>query len=68
MINWKTTAAGIGAILGAAASLITMFSKGQIDGTVLMTDLGIISAGVSGLFAKDSDVTGGTPSKRATTK
>lgn len=67
MLNWKTTAAGIGAILGAAASLVTMISKGQIDGTVLVTDLGVISAGISGLFAKDSNVTGGTPTKPATT-
>lgn len=57
--NYKTTAAGIGAILGAAASLITMFSKGQVDGTLLMTDIGIISAGFTGLFAKDHNVTGG---------
>lgn len=68
MTNWKTSAAGIGAILGALASLVTMFSKGQIDGTVLMTDFGIISAGVTGLFAKDSNVTGGTPTYPATTK
>lgn len=58
--NWKTSAAGIAAILGALASLLTMFSKGQIDGNVLMTDLGVISAGITGLFAKDSNVTGGT--------
>jgi len=58
--NWKTSAAGIAAILGAVASLITMFSKGQVDGNVLMTDLGVIGAGISGLFAKDKNVTGGT--------
>lgn len=67
MKNWKTTAAGVGAILGALASLVTMFSKGQVDGTVLMADFGMISAGVTGLFAKDSNVTGGTPTKPATT-
>jgi len=60
MTNWKTTAAGVGAILGAAASLITMVSKGQLDGTLLTTDLGIISAGLAGLFAKDHNVTGGS--------
>jgi hypothetical protein len=37
-----------------------MFSKGQVDGTMLMTDLGIIGAGFTGLFAKDHNVTGGT--------
>jgi len=60
MTNWKTSAAGIAAILGATASLISMFSKGSIDGNVLMADLGVISAGVTGLFAKDNNVTGGT--------
>lgn len=59
MTNWKTSAAGIAAILGAAASLISMFSKGSVDGNILMTDLGVISAGVTGLFAKDHNVTGG---------
>ena len=57
--NWKTTAAGVGAILGAAGGLVTMFSKGQVDGTLFMTDLGIISAGFTGLFAKDHNVSGG---------
>ena len=57
--NWKTSAAGVGAILGAAASLFTMFSKGTVDGAMLVTDLGIISAGITGLFAKDHNVTGG---------
>jgi flagellar hook protein FlgE len=60
LANWKTTLGGVGAILGAAASLATMFSKGQVDGTMLMTDLGIIGAGFTGLFAKDHNVTGGT--------
>jgi hypothetical protein len=60
MTNWKTTAAGVAAILGAAASLISMFSKGSIDGNVLVTDLGLIGAGITGLFAKDNNVTGGT--------
>jgi hypothetical protein len=44
-----------------------MFSKGQVDGNTLITDIGVISAGITGLFAKDSNVTGGTPSKPATT-
>ncbi len=60
MTNWKTTTGGIGAILLAAGGLLSMFSKGQVDGTLLLTDLGIISAGVTGLFAKDHNVTGGT--------
>lgn len=67
MLNWKTTLGGAGAILAALASLATMFSKGQVDGNTLITDIGVISAGITGLFAKDSNVTGGTPSKPATT-
>mgnify|MGYP001591219693 CR=1 FL=1 len=63
MTNWKTSAAGIAAILGAAASLISMFSSGQVDGNILMTDFGVIAAGITGLFAKDHNVTGGTVSQ-----
>jgi hypothetical protein len=58
--NWKTSALGASAILGAIASLLSMFSKGQVDGNILMTDLGVIAAGIGGLFAKDKNVTGGT--------
>ena len=58
--NWKTTALGAGAILTAAGQLATMFASGSVDGNVLVTDFGIIFAGVSGLFAKDFNVTGGS--------
>lgn len=67
MLNWKTTLGGAGAILAALASIATMVSKGQVDGTMLVTDFGILAAGVTGLFAKDSNVTGGTPNYPATT-
>jgi hypothetical protein len=60
MTNWKTSAAGVSAILLAIGSLLSMFSKGNIDGNVLVTDLGVIGAGITGLFAKDNNVTGGT--------
>lgn len=60
MTNWKTTLGGAGAILAALASLATMFSKGQVDGNILLTDFGVVAAGVTGLFAKDHNVTGGT--------
>jgi hypothetical protein len=62
--SWKTTSAGAAAIFGAVASLLSMASKGQIDGNVLMTDIGVISAGIMGLFAKDNNVTGGTIDNR----
>ena len=67
MTNWKTSAAGVAAILGALASLISMFSKGSIEGDVMITDLGVLAAGVTGLFAKDNNVTGGTVDNRTGT-
>lgn len=67
-MNWKTTLAGVGGLLGALGGLATMIANGQIDGTMLTTDLGIISASFGAIFAKDWNVTGGTPSKPATTK
>ncbi len=60
LTNWKTSATGVAAILGAVASLISMIAEGKVDGNILMTDFGVISAGIMGLFAKDKNVTGGT--------
>lgn len=56
--NWKTTGAGIGAIIIAAGSLISHVSAGDLS--TIATDGAIILSGVIGLVAKDSNVTGGT--------
>lgn len=53
MRNWKTTLAGILAILGVAVKIA---STGQGDAS----DLAAFLAGVGLLMAKDHNVTGGT--------
>lgn len=58
MKNWKTTAAGAAAILGALADLATQASTNW-DMTRLMADGTAIATGVGLLFAKDMNVTGG---------
>lgn len=52
--NWKTTALGIAAILGGLAHLINALANGD-TGTILQ-DFGVISAGLTGVFAKDAAV------------
>jgi hypothetical protein len=55
--SWKTTAAGILPIIGAVYDLGNMFvGGGTPDGTKLMLDLGLLSSGFIGFFAKDHNV------------
>jgi len=61
MFNWKTTLAGVSAIFAAIGSLFT--STGAIDLSHLSTILPAILAGFGLIFAKDSNVTGGTTSQ-----
>lgn len=56
MINWKTTVAGITAIITALGTLFT--ANGMIDWSHLSTVLPAIFAAVGLMFAKDSNVTG----------
>jgi hypothetical protein len=56
MTSWKTTIAGILPIVGAIGQLATMASTGNWNGDMLLTDVGLISAGAIGLFAKDHNV------------
>lgn len=58
MKNWKTTAAGIAAILMALADVISKVVAGNpID---ILTTIAGISGGVGLIFSKDHNVTGGT--------
>ncbi|WP_210206849.1 hypothetical protein [Rhodoplanes serenus] len=52
--NKVTTTAGAGGILTAIAALCTMFASGNIDLSVLLTNVGVIVVGVIGLFARDA--------------
>lgn len=58
LANYKTTALGVAAILGALAHLINALANG--DTSTILQDFGTISAGLAGVFAKDWNVTGGT--------
>lgn len=58
MFNWKTTVAGVAAIFAAIGSLFT--PAGTIDLSHLSTVLPAVLAGFGLIFAKDSNVTGGS--------
>jgi len=51
--NWKTTSAGVAAILTALADMATAFSHGAITGN-LSGDVTAIVAGVGLIFASDA--------------
>ena len=54
MKNWKTTLAGLAALLTVAAKLLNDPSSFE------MTDVGVVAGAIGLLKAKDGDVTGGT--------
>lgn len=56
MKSWKTTSAGIIAIAGA----IVAFIFTAHDQAAIMAEITALVTGVGLLFAKDSNVTGGT--------
>ncbi len=58
MKNWKTTTGGIGGLLGAIGDILL----GLAHGTPINwgVDIPLILTGAGLLFAKDSNVTGGT--------
>jgi hypothetical protein len=56
--DWKTSTAGVAAILAAAAHLATAVAAG--DYSTLGADVPVILAGLVGIFAKDSS----TPEKK----
>jgi hypothetical protein len=58
--SWKTTSAGILAIIGGVTRLIFAIRSGDFSEEAIMTSATAILAGVGLLFAKDNDVTGGT--------
>jgi hypothetical protein len=56
LVNWKTSAAGAAAVVGAIGDVLTQVSTGHWDGSRLIADWTAISAGVGLLFAKDASV------------
>lgn len=57
MFNWKTTVTGTAAIFAAVG---TLFTNGAFDASHLSTAFPAVIAGLGLIFAKDSNVTGGT--------
>lgn len=53
MKSWKTTSAGIGAIVGGAATLY--FSRASLDAQTFTGAITAILTGVGLLFARDND-------------
>ena len=53
LANWKTTAAGVAAILTALADMATAFSHGVISGNLTADVTGVI-AGIGLIVAKDA--------------
>lgn len=60
LTNWKTTVAGVAAILGAAADALTQVSTGHVDPTRLYGDAIAVVTGWGLIVAKDGNVTGGS--------
>lgn len=58
MTSWKTTLAGVAAMLGALADILTQLASKSIDTGRITTDVAAIAAGIGLLFAKDHNVTG----------
>ena len=59
--SWQTTTAGVGSLLGAAATLMTAISHGQMpDPETIGLLISSVTAGIGLLRAKDANVTGGT--------
>jgi hypothetical protein len=53
LVNWKTTAAGVAMILGAAADVLHQLSTGMWDANRLQADFVAFTGGVGLVFAKD---------------
>jgi hypothetical protein len=58
--SWKTTSAGIIGIVGGIIRLLFAIRSGNFSEEAIMTSVTGIVGGLGFLFAKDSDVTGGT--------
>jgi len=66
--NWKTTSAGILAIVGALTGLVFAIINKTITPDVITACVTGLLGGIGLLFAKDNNVTGGTKSNGMTLK
>ena len=60
MKSYKTTAMGILAILGALVALGNAILGGTLNTEIISVAVAAIMSGIGNIFAKDSNVTGGT--------
>jgi hypothetical protein len=58
--SWKTTSAGILAIVGGVLRIVFALKSGQVTEEAVLSSTSAILVGIGLIFAKDSDVTGGT--------
>lgn len=58
--NWKTTVFGTGGIMTALVDIISNFAAGTPEKINWAIDIPIIITGLGLVFAKDSNVTGGS--------
>lgn len=58
--NWKTTLFGTGGIATALVDIISNYTTGTPEKINWTVDIPVIITGLGLLFAKDSNVTGGT--------
>jgi hypothetical protein len=65
-LNWKTTSAGILAIVGAIVGLVFAIINKNLTPEVIMACVTGILGGIGLLFAKDNNTTGGNISNNLT--
>ena len=68
LTNWKTTSAGILAIVGAITGLVFTIINKQVTPEAITGFVSALLVGIGLLFAKDNNVTGGDTSNGLTLK
>jgi hypothetical protein len=61
-VNWQTSAAGIGQILGSLAGIAIGYATGGVSGLIagIVAAMSAIPGAIGLINAKDANVTGGT--------
>jgi len=66
-VNWKTSTAGVIAIVSAIQGAVAQYQSAGLDGVKFGTLITALSFGIGLIFAKDYNVTGGTKSSTPAT-